>query len=437
MARNAGILARALTLGSAGLAFAIIVGGDSAAAQPADAQTTGCVRCHASLDDDRLSAPVEGYLTDVHREQRFTCVECHGGDGTSDDREVAKSVEAGYVGAVTGMAQITMCARCHSDAEFMRRYVPAQRVDQATEYAVSVHGRLLADGRDDVATCASCHGVHGIRRVRDAQSPVYPLNIATTCASCHADPAHMGNEPTDQLAEYETSVHHTALTEGNDLSAPTCNDCHGNHGAAPPGVEDIVNVCSTCHAIFGTRFGASTHSVMFGCVECHGNHGVQPSRDEMLGTGEGAVCVECHGEGETGFEVAAQLRGRIDDLRTAIDAAETLTAEIHNDGMEVSDQELALAEARSRLTLARTEIHAADVDLVEPVIAEGLELVQGVEQAGQAQLAELSFRRVGLGISLFAILLVVVALWLKIQQLDRRHHVGHHEPETERLPPSD
>jgi hypothetical protein len=147
--------------------------------------------------------------------------------------------------------------------------------------------------------------------------------------------------------------------------------------------------------------------------------------------------VECHGEGETGFEVAAQLRGRIDDLRTAIDAAETLTAEIHNDGMEVSDQELALAEARSRLTLARTEIHAADVDLVEPVIAEGLELVQGVEQAGQAQLAELSFRRVGLGISLFAILLVVVALWLKIQQLDRRHHVGHHEPETERLPPSD
>jgi len=29
---------------------------------------------------------------------------------------------------------------------------------------------------------------------------------------------------------------------------------------------------------------------------------------------------------------------------------------------------------------------------------------------------------------------VVVALWLKVQQLDRRHRVGHHAAAVERLP---
>ena len=122
----------------------------------------------------------------------------------------------------------------------MRRFAPAQRVDQATEYAASVHGSRLAQGDTNVATCVSCHHAHGVRRVDDARSAVFPLNVADTCAVCHADPAVMtGYEtpagaplPTTQRADYQRSVHYDALTRGNDLSAPTCNDCHGNHGLA-------------------------------------------------------------------------------------------------------------------------------------------------------------------------------------------------------------
>src|SRR6266540_7241295 len=33
-----------------------------------------------------------------------------------------------------------ICGRCHSDAQFMKRYNPALRVDQVAEYATSVHG---------------------------------------------------------------------------------------------------------------------------------------------------------------------------------------------------------------------------------------------------------------------------------------------------------
>ena len=90
--------------------------------------------------------------------------------------------------------------------------------------------------------------------------------------------------PTNQFADYQKSVHYAALTKGNDLSAPTCNDCHGNHGAAPPGVGAVANVCGTCHAVFAQKFETSVHAQIFdkGCVECHSNHAVLKPSDEML-----------------------------------------------------------------------------------------------------------------------------------------------------------
>ena len=78
--------------------------------------------------------------------------------------------------------------------------------------------------------------------------------------------------------------------------------------------------------------------------------------------------------------------------------------------MDVNGQELALAEARTRLTLARTEMHASKVELVDPVLAAGLKLVDDIDAADQRSVAELSFRRTGLAASLVAILLLVVGL---------------------------
>jgi Cytochrome c3 len=213
-----------------------------------------CLTCHAALPDIRLATPTKLFAgTDVHRERGFACADCHGGDRGADDKARAHEASKGFKGAPKGQAQIATCARCHSDAALMRRFAPKQRVDQAAEYATSVHGKQLAAGHGDVATCASCHGAHGIRLVSDANAPVFPTNVAATCGSCHADPRHMAGYklpdgtalPTSQLADYQRSVHSAALTKGNDLSAPTCNDCHGNHGATPPGVGAVANVCGT------------------------------------------------------------------------------------------------------------------------------------------------------------------------------------------------
>jgi hypothetical protein len=402
------------------------------AAQAPSASNT-CLSCHATRSDARLSTPAAQFSQpDVHRERGFQCVDCHGGDPRAGDEARAHAADAGFTRALSGTAQIATCARCHSDAELMRRFSPRQRVDQAAEYATSVHGKRLATGDTKVATCASCHGAHGIRLVRDAASPVYPTNVAATCARCHADPEHMRGYtmegrstplPTNQSAAYQTSVHYAALVKGHDLSAPTCNDCHGNHGAAPPGVGAITNVCGTCHAVFAQKFETSVHKQIFdkGCVECHGNHAIRKPTDEMLGTGAHAVCAECHsGADDKGAAAAATMRAGLDRLEGEIGRSSALVARVKNAGMEMSGQELALGMARTRLTLARTEVHAFDPARLAPILEEGMKMALDVEQAGNRAVEDLRFRRFGLALSLGAMLLVVVALGLKIRQIERR-----------------
>ena len=159
-------------------ALALAVFAVSAEAQQ-PAAATGCQTCHASQQSATLAAPARDFaVTDVHRERGFSCVDCHGGDPAASDKAAAKAPSTGFRGKPTGALIIAVCSRCHSDAALMRKYAPKQRVDQAAEYATSVHGQQLAKGDTKVATCVSCHGAHGVRPVGDAQSPVYPLNVA-------------------------------------------------------------------------------------------------------------------------------------------------------------------------------------------------------------------------------------------------------------------
>jgi len=423
------------------LGCALVLVARTAAA--AAAQTTpvpnSCVACHTTLTDQRLSTPAALFAgTDVHRDKGFECVDCHGGNPTSDDKGRAHDVAGresamAFRGKPAGPAVIATCGRCHSDAELMRSFAPKQRVDQAAEYSTSVHGKRLAAGDTRVATCASCHGAHGIRQVADARAPVFPTNVATTCAKCHADPKHMAGYkladgsplPTGQFGDYQRSVHYAALTKGNDLSAPTCNDCHGNHGAAPPGVGSMANVCGTCHVVFAQRFETSVHQPIFDkeCVECHSNHAVLKPSDELLAAAGPGLCAPCHSstdKSDRGAAAADSMRARIQELKSSLDRSHALIARVKNAGIDVSDQELALREAGTKMTLARTEIHAFNPDRVSSIIGEGLTIVATVDRAGQKGLAELRYRRRGLAASLGAILLVVIGLALKVRQIDQQ-----------------
>ena len=418
--------------GSAIVAALWLACAQAAAGQSAPASENMCASCHLTLTEARLSAPPAAFgQADVHRDNGFSCTDCHGGDRSATGKAAAHDASRGYKGKPAGEAVIATCARCHSDAAFMRRYAPRQRVDQAAEYATSVHGKRLADGDRQVATCTNCHGAHGIRRVNDVKSPTFPSNVANTCATCHASASHMAGYrlpnkqplPINQLALYQQSVHYQALTKGNDLSAPTCNDCHGNHGAAPPGAGSAVNVCGTCHAVFAQKFSSSVHAQIFdrGCVECHSNHAVLQPSDALLGGDPKSLCASCHsGADDKGLAAAAAIRTDLEKLKSALDRSGAVVASLANAGMEMTAQQLAIGTARTRLTLARTEVHAFDAAKVTPITAEGLAMLAAVDKADEAASAELRFRRRGLAASLAAILLLVVALAAKIRQLDHR-----------------
>ena len=402
--------------------------GQPATAQPAKAATEGCVTCHLDTGDERLAGPAKLFEGDIHKAKGFGCVACHGGDGKSAEMD-AMDPAKGYVGK-PGRGQLAqVCGRCHSDARFMKQYNPALRVDQVAEYATSVHGRRLRELADPkVATCGSCHPAHSIKPPSDPASSVHPLRVARTCGACHADATTMAGYkiPTDQLAKYTESVHWKTMSAKGDLSAPTCNDCHGNHGAAPPGISWVGNVCGQCHTVMADLFAKSVHARAFrdlgvpGCAACHENHDVQPASTEMLGLGGRAICSTCHEAKSKGGRAALEMRGIIDGLRKERDHASEILERAEQAGMEVSQARFDLNGANDALVKARAAVHAFKVDAVKKEADAGLGIAQKAYERGVRALEELRFRRTGLVVSLVIIVVLIAGLVLKLRQLERR-----------------
>ncbi len=395
---------------------------------PALAQQSqeSCVTCHASFTDAKLGGPVQAYAEDVHAAKGFGCVACHGGDA-DDLGMTAMDPAKGYVGVPEREELLLVCGRCHSSAEFMRRYNPSLRVDQVAEYRTSVHGELLLERGDErVATCVDCHPAHAVKPPSDPTSSVHPLNVAETCSTCHGQSDYMEpyGIPTDQHDKYLQSIHWEKLSVEGDLGAPTCNDCHGNHGAAPPGVSWVGNVCGQCHSVMADLFNQSRHSQVFamlgnpGCATCHGNHQITLARDELLGVGDGSVCGMCHAAGDAGGTAAVTMRSMIDSLIVAHAVADSLLSTAENAGMEVSQAQFDLNGATTALVSARTAVHAFDVGLVRESIDEGVEVAIAAQERGHEALDDLQFRRLGLAVSVGIILILIAGLVLKIRQLE-------------------
>ena len=394
---------------------------------PSSAQTpNSCIECHSTLADERLSQPTRLFDHDVHKVRGLSCVDCHGGDATQADKVAAKDPGRGYIGKPTPMQIPAFCGKCHSDANLMKKFDPSMRVDQVQEYATSVHGTRLRGGDKNVATCVSCHGIHGIRAPDDPQSSVFALNVAETCAQCHANAEHMQGYdiPNDQFAKYKTSVHAKALYEKQDLSAPTCNDCHGNHGAVPPGLTSVANVCGQCHGRQAELFQKSPHKAPFDklqtgeCLKCHSNHDIVAPTDEMAGVGPGSVCTSCH-TNDAGFASAQRIGLGLENLRASMNRAEEILDSAERAGMEVSRPKFELRDAADGLTQGRVLVHTVSADEVDGALAPAMAIATKSYAAGEAAFAELSYRRKGLVVSLVFILFLALLVYLKIRQIER------------------
>jgi predicted CXXCH cytochrome family protein len=395
-----------------------------ALAQAPAAAPNSCLDCHLKLDGE-LKAPAVQYAQDAHAQFGLTCRDCHGGNPAAADEDKAK--DKTFKGAPKRAQIPEFCGRCHADATYMRTANAKLRIDQLDQYWTSQHGRQLKKGDTKVAVCTDCHGNHGILSAKFPKSSIFPWNVAATCGRCHGDAEYMKayKIPTNQPAEWKESVHAKALLEKKDMSAPTCNDCHGNHGAYPPEVKSVASVCRQCHPSTGDLFNKSAHKKAFDdmgaseCEACHGNHKIQPPTNAMLGTADQSVCITCHDKGSAGFKAAEELKGLLDVVDGRIAAARGLLDAAEKKGVEVSEPQFKLKDIDTATIMAKNLVHGLNVADIKGKLAESEPTLVEVEKAGNAALGEAKYRRSGLIIATALLALFGVALYLKIRTMKK------------------
>ena len=191
-----------------------------------------CFDCHRVMEGTSLK-----FTNDIHFAKAISCANCHGGDSSAAEQNIAMNASHGFKLRVQRPGVPAFCGSCHADAGFMAKYNPQLPVDQLAKYQSGVHGKLLASGRKRSAECVDCHGVHNTRVVTDPLSTASPQQIGRTCGKCHAS----------TLEAFAGSQHGRLFT--TELR-PSCTVCHTAHDTAPATTAMLTgstSVCTRCH----------------------------------------------------------------------------------------------------------------------------------------------------------------------------------------------
>ncbi len=383
-----------------------------------------CYTCHKEVE----ILPKDFSQNDAHRYANLSCSSCHGGDPTSADETIAKSSSKGFVGVPKRQDIPKLCGKCHSNIDIMRVYQPRIATDQVAQYYTSVHGKKLLSGDQNVAECSSCHSSHNILPAKDPRSTVYALNIPNTCNKCHGNKELMKkyNIPSNQLEEYSKSVHGEALLKNKDLGAPSCNDCHGNHGAMPPGIASISHVCGTCHTsnmeyFTTTKMAKSFEEMNFhACEQCHGYHAVQKPSTAMIGVNKESQCIECHTPGDEGYAVSKKIKESLVKLNNYYESANANFLEVRQKGMNDVEIGFLLQDVKQTIIQSRTLIHTFDSTKVSAKTEEGINIAVKASLLAKKEIDEYYTRRNGFAAATVVFLIIVITLYLKIKEKEKK-----------------
>ena len=148
------------------------------------------------------------------------------------------------------MAVAENCTRCHSPED----------------YALMGHGRAVAKGNQDTATCTDCHGLHNT----PYYNPALERDVAAAresytrrCKACHADVkiARRNNLTTTAATTYHDTYHGKVMDIGYPQRVAGCPDCHVGHNTLPEADprsvlhrDNLYNACKACHKGIHKRF---------------------------------------------------------------------------------------------------------------------------------------------------------------------------------------
>jgi hypothetical protein len=361
-----------------------------------------CTVCHPDIRVE--------FDRSIHSSEEVACVSCHGGDTSASDVQAAHG--GNFRGRIPRREVPSLCATCHADASRMSPYNLS--TDQYAIYQTSQHGRGLAQGDEAVAICTDCHGIHAILSCDDPKSGVFSANTPQTCARCHSDAALMNGYglTSDSRSAFIGSAHGEALLERQNASAPECSRCHGAHGAAPPGVGDINKVCGQCHAPARAHFLESPHKLAMDeaglpeCASCHDHHRIMRAGVEMLDTS----CVQCHEPGSEAAELALTMKTLFTTASNDLETARRLVERAAAIPLYVEDYRARLEEANTSLIESLPAMHSVDLAVIEPLTGRARSIGHEVESEVRGKLEGRKWRRVGLMVFWFYLLLTVAIL---------------------------
>lgn len=387
------------------------------------AKESSCVKCHLDLGGE-FARPVRELQESVHFEKEVACHDCHGGDPASFDEDKSMAKDAGFIAKPEFEEIPEFCARCHSDVNLMKKY--KLRTDQLSLYKTSFHGKALYEkGDKNTANCISCHGGHDMKAAGNPHSDVYKANIPRTCNRCHGEPVLMRayGIPSDQFEQFRKSVHGKLLLDNMDLRAPSCTDCHGVHGAHPPGFAEIADVCSLCHGAIAKLFRDSPHYLerekveVAKCIDCHGDHDIVfPSTVLYEGEEEGR-CGGCHGIDSKQDRLAKIIKKKLVDALASVESAERSLERVRKSGKNISKIEETFEEARSELVKARAVTHTLSIEKIEEHTNKAQEKSREVLGAVEGIMEELTGRKRGAIFVLVILGVFIAVIALKMRTL--------------------
>jgi hypothetical protein len=157
-------------------------------------------------------------------------------------------------------------------------------------------------------------------------------------------------------------------------------------------------------------------------VVCHGNHRVVPPTDNLVSFAAPSPCAKCHRN--DGTDEAAPgivvIKGLLDSLTVGQRQAMAVLDRAENLGMDVADARYSLKDVHQAVVQSRVSIHSFEVKDLREAAEPGLELIARARSAGEEAVHEYKFRRQGLVVSTLIVTFLVILLWLKIRQIERR-----------------
>ena len=284
----------------AGLAGAWILACASGPSVAAEIENDTCLQCHSDKTltktnkaGKEISLFVDPAVLKASAHKSKSCTACHT-DITGnhpDDAVPAKPVD---------------CRRCHES--------------ESATFEASIHGIELKKGNASAPTCIDCHGRHNVLPPTSPLSPLHFSNLAKTCGGCHGQESEdvqasvHGKAVAKGERESATCIdcHNDHQIEGlkgassYKISVEICSKCHAsapiNARFGMP-ADRVLTFRGSYHGLAG--LGRSTSAA--NCASCHGYHKILPSSDPASSINNnnlGATCGKCHPGATENFTIS-------------------------------------------------------------------------------------------------------------------------------------